>query len=63
MYHNLLQIICSDFLIQNMDLMALVSDLIVFIFVCTLIPNVVLTETISSLFFQFIYFNWSIITL
>ena len=63
MYHILLQIICPDFLIQNMDLMALVSDLIVFILVCTLIPNVILTETIASLFFQFIYFNWSIITL
>ena len=63
MYLTMLQIICPDFLIQKMDLTALVSDLIVFIFVCTLIPSVILTEIIPSLFFQCIYFNWSIITL
>ena len=56
MYHTMLLVICPDFLIQNMDLMALVSDLIVFIFVCTLIPSVVLTETIPSLFFSMYLF-------
>ena len=56
MYLIMLQIICPDFLIQKMDLMALVSDLIVFIFVCTLIPSVVLTEIIPSLFFSMYLF-------
>ena len=56
MYHTMLLVICPNFLIQNMDLMALVSDLIVFIFVCTLIPSVVLTETIPSLFFSMYLF-------